>query len=421
MRDDPTKDVDVEVFGIELEPLREILQGTGRVDDVGRSFGVLRVRGLDADFSLPRRDSKAGRGHRGIRAEVDPALSVAEAARRRDLTVNALYLDPLRAELQDPYGGLEDLRAGLLRAVDADSFGEDPLRALRVMQFAARFEMRVDGELLEICRRQALSELSGERVFEEFAKWAQRGRKPSRGLDFLARTGLLRYFPELQGLVGVPQDPQWHPEGDVWIHTQLVTDAAADFRRGERRWDLSLMFGALCHDLGKPATTVDDGEHIRSHSHDVAGMAPVATLLGRMRAPLWLVEAVQALTREHLVPMNFLKGGAKDRAYRRLARRLGRSGVSLELLERVARADHLGRTTEEARAGSFPAGDEFLRKAQNLEVAESAPVDVVHGRDLLGRGFQPGPELGRILARCRKVQDETGWTDAERILDRVLG
>lgn len=420
MRGHPSKDVDVEVFGLDVEELRDVLGEVGRVDEVGRSFGVLRLRGLDVDFSLPRRDSRVGPGHRGIRARVDANLSFAESARRRDLTVNTLLLDPLDGELLDPCHGLRDLEEGILRAVDPATFGEDPLRALRVMQFTARFEMEVDEELMTICAAQDLGELSGERVYAEFVKLLLRSGEPSRGLRFLEESGLLRFFPELEAMVGVPQDPQWHPEGDVWVHTCMVVDEAARLRIESTRADLALMFGALCHDLGKPATTVVEGGRIRSPRHDSEGMQFVATLLGRMRVPLWLVSAVQVLTQNHLIPAHFHKSAPSSRAYRRLARRLARADVSLELLERLARADHLGRTTEEARRRVFPAGDAFLEKARSLEVAESAPPDVVLGRHLLARGFQPGPHVGEILERCRQVQDETGWTDPDRILDRVL-
>ncbi len=420
LRGEFSKDIDIEVFGLDLDTLRRILAEFEGVDDVGKSFGVLRVSGLDVDFAVPRRDSFAGRGHRGIHADLDPLLSVEEAALRRDLTINTLSLDPLSGEVLDPWGGMADLEAGLLRAVDRRSFGEDPLRALRVMQFAARFEMSVDDETLSICAEQDLGELSPERIYGEFTKWAQLGRRPSLGLDFLRETDLLRFFPELAALIGVPQDPRWHPEGDVWTHTRMVVDEAARLRRQDPRWDLALMFGALCHDLGKATTTQDDGERIRSRAHDTAGVPLVATFLGRMRAPLWLVESVQALTRAHLAPIHFENGKAGDRAYRRLARRLARAGVSLELLEALARADHFGRSTEEAQARSFPAGDHFLDRAQALEIRDRAPTDVVHGRHLLARGLQPGPHIGEILARCRAVQDETGWTDPDKILARAL-
>ncbi len=414
-----SKDWDIEVFGLDVDALEAVLERFGRVIAVGRAFGVLRLAELDVDFSLPRRDSKVGPGHRGFDVEVDPTLDFETASRRRDLTVNSMGLDPLTEELLDPHGGRADLEAGTLRAVDAATFPEDPLRGLRVAQFSARLPMEPDAELIGLCRRLDLSEVSPERILEEFRKLLLQGVRPSLGLAFLRESGLLRHFPELEALVGVPQDPAWHPEGDVWTHNLMVVDEAARLRRGDAD-DLALMFGALCHDLGKPATTVVREGRVRSPSHSKAGIAPTRALLERMRAPHELVERTCALVEHHLAPALFDKDGAKARAYRRLSRQLGSSGVTMELLARVARADHFGRTTPDALARDFAAGDRFLDRARDLEVVEEAPRDVVQGRHLIARGLAPGLRFGVLLARCREMQDERGWRDAERILDAVL-
>jgi len=415
------KDVDVEVFGLELERVAELLSRFGEVIEIGRAFGVLRVKGLDVDFSLPRRDSKRSSGHRGFDVECDPRLDFASAARRRDLTINSISLDPLSGEVIDPHGGRADLERGVLRATDPAHFPEDPLRGLRVAQFAARFEMRPDDELIELCSRLDLSELPGERIFEELRKLLQKGAQPSIGLAFLERTRLLRFFPQLDAMRGVPQDPLWHPEGDVWVHTLMVVDEAARLRRAEDDLDLALMFGALCHDLGKPLTTSEQDGRIVSPAHDVEGDAPTRALLGHLRAPGVLIERVCAHVRHHLAPALLHKQNSSARAYRKLARRLESAGLSMVELERVARADHLGRTTSDALARQFPAGDAFLARAAELEVESHAIPDAVQGRHLIARGFSPGPEFGRILARCRELQDETGWNDPEQILAAVLG
>ena len=477
-----SKDVDVEVFGLDVARLETLLAGFGKVHAVGRAFGVFRVGYIDVDFSLPRRDSKCGPGHRGFDVAPDPSLDFAQAARRRDLTVNSIGIDPLTAEVLDPHGGRRDLERRVLRATDPARFPEDPLRGLRVAQLAARLDMTPDDALIALCRALDLSELSGERVFEEFRKLLLRAAKPSLGFEFLEDTDLLRFFPELDALRGVPQDPEWHPEGDVWVHTLMVLDVAASLRRagedvgepgratrpavahshgdgggesGPNRVirpvaasvsrhggdtgeghpesapaaasphnrggeDLVLMLGALCHDLGKPATTVRAGGRIRSHHHDVEGIAPTRTLLARMRAPGALTAQVAALVEHHLAPALFVRNGAAAKGYRRLARKLERAGVGIELLVRVARADHLGRTTADALAGRFDAGDAFLAAARAHSVEHAAPRDAVLGRHLIARGRQPGPGFAPILERCRDVQDETGWTDPDRILDRVL-
>ena len=145
----PARDLDLEVFGLPADGVREVLAAFGPVNAVGEAFTVFKLSGLEGvegavDVSLPRRDSKAGPGHRGILVVGDPSLSLEEASRRRDFTINALLFDPVRGETHDPHGGARDLAAGILRAVDARHFGEDPLRALRAVQLAARFDLTVD-------------------------------------------------------------------------------------------------------------------------------------------------------------------------------------------------------------------------------------------------------------------------------------
>ena len=414
------KDLDVEVFGLSLDALEKLLAAEGEVIAVVRSFGVLRLKGLDVDFSVPRRDSKVGRGHRGFRAEPDSELTPADAARRRDLTVNALLVDPLTGELIDPFGGMADLAARRLRAVDPATFPEDPLRPLRVAQFAARLEFAVDADLVRLCRQIDISELPPERIWEEWNKLLLRGSRPSLGLQFLREAGLLGATPELAALPGVAQDPEWHPEGDVWVHTLLALDRAAALRVGDARWDLPLMLGVLCHDLGKASTTrLQDGRW-RSHGHDVEGVEPARRLLAGIGAPGWVVQPVAALVRAHLQPTAFVLQGAGMRAYRRLARNLDAAGVTLRLLERVACADSRGRLLPDATPPPFTDGEEFLRRAEEYQVDEGARPDAVHGRDLLARGFAPGPEIGRWLARCREVQDETGWEAPDQVLEEVF-
>lgn len=415
-----SKDYDFEVYGLSIARLEEVLGSFGEVIAIGRAFGVLRIKGFDIDFSIPRRDSKTGRGHRGFLVELDPGLDYPTAARRRDLTINSMAYDPLREEILDPHQGRHDLERRVLRATDAEKFGEDSLRGLRVAQFRSRFEMEPDDELRAICSRLDLSDLPGERLFEELKKLLLKGRRPSLGFEFLRETGMLRIFPELEAMIGVPQDPLWHPEGTVWEHTLLVVDEAAALRTGDEAEDLVLLLGALCHDLGKPATTIEVDGRIRSPEHEDVGVGITAEFLDRIRASAELTTRVQALVLDHLAPANFVKGGATARGFRRLARRLEKAGVSAELLYKVAMADHFGRTTPDALAREFRYGEEFLRRMQDLEIAEGGPKDVVLGRHLIARGYAPGPWFGDVLKSCRDVQDETGGDDAEQILDRVL-
>jgi tRNA nucleotidyltransferase (CCA-adding enzyme) len=359
----PEKDLDVEVFGLEEGELASVLRGFGEVLRYGRSFPVLHVVGYEIDFSLAH------------------AATFAEAARRRDLTIHAIGLDLLTGELLDPLGGRDDLAGRVLRAADPRTFGSDPLRGLRVVQVAARYAMEPDAELVALCRALDLSGLPGERLCVEFDKLL-RAERPSRGLDLLRETQLLRFFPELAQL-----------ESGAWEHTRLAVDAAAALR--SRRSgdpgpdDRALSWAALCADAGADAAR---------------------SLLERLRAPQALVAQVGALVEHRRAPVALVRDRAQPSVYRRLVRQLAEVGVGPELLERAACADRLGQ--------AVPG---FLAEIERLAIPPGGLQDAVWGRHLIERGLEPGPEFTRILARCREVQDETGWTDPEAILSRALG
>jgi tRNA nucleotidyltransferase (CCA-adding enzyme) len=416
----PVKDYDLEVFGLPADELKRVLAAHGRVNVVGEAFTVFKVSGLPGlesavDVSLPRRDSKAGAGHRGFVVTGDPSLSVADAARRRDFTINALLFEPLEGALVDPHGGHADLRARVLRAVDPAHFGEDPLRALRAVQLAARFELSVDAATARLCASMPLGELPRERVFGEMEKLLLQAARPSIGFRLLREWGLLpAVAPELAPLEATPQEPDWHPEGDVWVHTLLALDQAAPLVRDlDRPRALAVMLGTLCHDLGKPATTRTIDGRIRSHGHEEEGLAPTTALLDR-----WGVFSldgydvrgqVLGLVGNHLKPGQLYdaRDRVSDGAIRRLAAK-----CEADLLYRVARADCLGRT------GDFPpvAMEWFLERVRALEVARRPPEAILKGRHLLGLGLAPGPEVGRVLAAVYERQLD----GAVRTLDEAL-
>ncbi len=414
-------DPDLEVFGLRLPALVRVLRRFGRVRRIGRAFPVLRVGNLPVEIALPRRESKTGPGHRGFDVAADPFMSFAEAASRRDLTLNAMGLDPLTGELLDPHDGASDLAAGVMRATDREKFPEDPLRALRVAAFASRFGFTAASDLVRLCSELDLSELSPERIAEELAKLLL-APEPSRGLRFLEAAGLLRFLPEIDALRSTPQDPEWHPEGDVFTHTLMALDAAAPAAAEldevtDRR---VLMFAVLCHDFGKPRTTSRRRGRLRSFGHSEAGAAIAVRFLERLRMPRALTASVEALTRHHLAPRTWVTHGAGAKAYRRLARKLHAAGTNLEMLLRVARADNLGRGTAIAASGRFPEGDRFRERAEALGVFRMPPETAVRGRHVLARRVPPGPQVGELIRLSREVQDETGETDPDRILDRVL-
>ncbi len=393
--------VDVEVFGLPSARVRELLESLGRVEAVGASFQVYKSG--DIDVSLPRRESKSGRGHRGFDVVGDPDMTFPEAARRRDFTVNAIGWDPLRDEYLDPYDGRGDLSRRLLRVVDEATFADDSLRALRAVQFAARFEFALEARTRDLCRAMPLDDLPSERIWGEIEKLLLAPR-PSIGLAVALDLGIVaRLFPELQALSGCPQEPEWHPEGDVWVHTLQVVDQAR--RRIDdlpRPQQLAVMLGAVCHDFGKPATTVHMDGRIRSHDHEEQGVVPAMQFLDRLNVHSIdgydVRRQVAGFVAQHLKPGAWfkVKGEVGDGAFRRLAQK-----VDLELLARLAKADCLGR-----EPGQFDcsAMDWFLERARALGVEHKAPGPILLGRHLLDLGLTPGPRVGEILKAVYEQQ-----------------
>jgi tRNA nucleotidyltransferase (CCA-adding enzyme) len=397
----PSKDVDLEVFGVEAAALRTLLERFGSVNTVGESFTVYKV--ADIDVSLPRRESKTGRGHRAFAVTGDPRMTVREAARRRDFTINAISWDPLTDEYVDPYDGRADIASGTLRAVDLETFGDDSLRVLRAVQFAARFGFALDAATRELCARLALDDLPAERVWGEVEKLLLQAPRPSVGFQLALDLGIVdRLFPELRALVGCPQEPEWHPEGDVWIHTLMVIDEArARIDDLERPGQIAVMLGAVCHDLGKPPTTAFVDGRIRSMEHEQAGLDPATALLDRLNihsiGGLDVRQQVLGMVAHHLKPLSFFKADppAGDGAFRRLAQK-----VDLELLARLALSDCTGRGGSHDCSGI----EWFLQRARELGVQHAPPEPIVKGRHLLALGLQPGPRIGEILRQVYERQ-----------------
>jgi tRNA nucleotidyltransferase (CCA-adding enzyme) len=423
LRGVPSKDIDVEVFGIPQDRLHDLLAGLGRVEAVGQSFAVYKLIGdFTIDVSLPRRESKSGRGHKGFAVEGDPWMSIAEAARRRDFTINAISWDPLSGAYEDPFAGRRDLTDGVLKAVDEATFGDDSLRVLRAIQFAARFEFRIDADTAAICKALPLDDLPADRIWGEIEKLLLQASRPSIGFALAREWGVIdRLLPELASLDGCEQEPEWHPEGDVWTHTLMVIDQARA-RNGDldRPRLITVMLGAVCHDLGKPATTAMIDGRIRSIDHEQAGVAPTLSLLDRLNIHTIdgfdVRRQVVGLVANHLKPGMFHKAAnVGDGAFRRLAQK-----VDLELLARVAKADCLGRT------GTFDcsAMDWFLGRARELGVEHQPPAPVLMGRHLLDLGVPPGPAIGEVLKAVYERQlDGTVTTLEDALADarRILG
>lgn len=419
----PSKDTDIEVYNLSPDALKNALTEFGEVEMVGKAFGVFKVAGCDV--SLPRKDSKVAPGHKGFEVSFDPSMSRVEAARRRDFTINSMFFDPLSGEVSDPFLGREDIQAGVLKVTDQTTFIEDPLRVLRAAQFIARFGLKPDAGLLKISASIAhtMKELPGERIGEEWNKLLLKGKTPSKGIEFLRDVGVLSIlFPEIHALIDVQQEFEWHPEGDVFVHTNMAVDAAAEQRTGDVAHDMTLMYATLCHDFGKSWTTKFEEGRWRARGHEEAGVEPAMAFMGRLKAPVDLMKQVSVLVANHLAPAHFAHPGMKasPKAYRSLARKLDGSGTTMEMLYKVAKSDHFGRTTRDALAREFPAGDHFIEKAREIKVEVKPEADVVMGRHLIARGMSPGKEFGIILTKCRELQYETGCKDAEEILKQVM-
>jgi tRNA nucleotidyltransferase (CCA-adding enzyme) len=423
-----TKDWDVEVYRVEPEKLRQILERLGRVNAVGEAFTVYKL-GNDLDISIPRRERKSGRGHRGFVVEGEPSMSFEEATRRRDFTINAMLQDPLNDELIDPFEGQEDIERGLLRAVSLHTFAEDSLRVLRAAQFASRFNFEIDSQTVELCKSIELSDLPAERIWGEMEKLLLKSEQPSIGLKWLRKLGVLeKLFPEIASLIDVPQDPVWHPEGDVFVHTQLVIDRARelidDLSYAQK---VTVMLAALAHDFGKPPTTQFIEDHWRSRGHEEAGVKPTESFLDRLNIQTLngydVRQQVIALVKDHLKPGEFYKKRDEigDGAFRRLARR-----CELDLLYRVAKADSLGRNAEWVPPEKWydaAAQEWFIEKARELNVEQSPPSPILLGRHLVEMGLAPGPRMGEITRAVYEMQLDgrvSTLTEAKEVAREIL-
>ena len=409
------KDWDVEVYGVDALRLREILDefaaadGGVPVNVVGEAFAVYKI-GSDLDVSIPRRERKVSGGHRGFVVEGDPEMSFKEACSRRDFTINAILQDILTGEIIDSFDGRGDIAKKILRMVSSETFAEDSLRVLRAAQFAARFEFEIDAATVELCKRIDVTDLPKERIWGEMEKLLLIPKSPSIGLQWLYEFGVTaQLFPEMQALVGVPQEPAWHPEGDVDVHTLMVVDEARnlidelDYAR-----KVTVMLGALAHDFGKPPTTEFVDGRTRSRGHDEAGVEPTLTFLDTLG--IYTLDGfdvrnqVMQLVRYHLKPGAFYgaKAPVGDGAFRRLAQK-----VEADLLYRVAKADSLGRYPDGDRSKMIfgsEAQEWFIEKVRELEIEKKAPDEILMGRHLIELGLTPGPQFKKILNAVYEMQ-----------------
>lgn len=421
----PSKDVDIEVYGITYDQLAEFLARHGRVDLVGKSFGVVKFEGHD--FSVPRRDNKIGLGHRDFLTTFDPAITPREAASRRDFTINAIAYDPVAGIVLDYFNGREDLEHRVLRATGS-AFSEDPLRVLRGMQFACRFDLTLDPATAEMSRSIAdqYSTIARERVAEEFMKWATKASHPGRIFEYLDTARWLKHIPEMERLKGVPQDPEWHPEGDVAIHTGHVVDCAAriagrDHCAGDDR--AVLLFAALTHDFAKADTTElreKDGRlRWTAYGHEAAAGPLARRFLERIGIKDAIVEQVVPLVEHHLAHSS-IGPEVTARAVRRLAMRL--APASITQLIRLIEADASGRPP---RPSGLPDSAARIREAAAAHAVEERPQPpLILGRHVLPYFEEkPGRHIGEVTRAAYEAQADGAFSsepEALRWLEKYL-
>lgn len=389
------KDVDIEVHGVTPAHLEQILGTLGECLKMGASFGVFGLRHYSIDIAMPRRENATGRGHKDFEVFVDPFLGVEKAAQRRDFTMNALMEDVLTGEVIDSFGGVSDLRAGVIRHVNDESFAEDPLRVLRAAQFAARFEMTLAPETIALCRTMAVGELSRERVMGELRKALMKAQRPSLFFEALREMNqLCGWFPELAALIGVEQDPVHHPEGDAWSHTMRVIDEAAPLRAQAESPD-GFMFSALCHDLGKATASECIEGRIHAYGHEQAGVPLAEALVRRLTDESRLCVYVKNMVALHMRPNMLVAQHAGEKAYMKLFDQ----AISAPDLLLLAKADHQGRTVYPPYEGY----EEVLRaQLARYRVRMAAPC--VRGADLTAAGLTPGPAFKTALDLAHRLQ-----------------
>lgn len=390
-----TKDIDLEIYGVSPEELREILRGIGEVYEKGAAFGVLSLRGTNLDIAMPRTESVIGPGHRDFDVAVDPALSPQRASRRRDFTINAMMRDVLTGEILDFWGGRKDLEGRIVRHVADDTFPEDPLRVFRAAQFAARFRARIAPETIELCRDMEVRSLSKERVFEELSKALLKADRPSIFFESLREMEQMHeFFPEIEKMIGVPQNPQYHPEGDVFRHTMLVVDQAASLR-DQAKWPLAFMLSALCHDLGKiDSTEISPDGRITSYLHPITGQALAEAQMERWTSHRKLLRYVENMVEMHMRPNQL----AMCRSKKKKTRQMFDASECPEDLILLSRADASGK-----RDAPYDIRlEEFLRERLE-DYRQVLREKMVTGEDLQRAGFSPDERFGQMLRRAREL------------------
>jgi tRNA nucleotidyltransferase (CCA-adding enzyme) len=417
-----SKDYDIEVFKIPEIKLHNILKQYGKIDEVGKSFGVIKLNseGIDYDFSLPRKDSKQsnGLGHKDFTINTDENLSEEEASSRRDVTINSLLYNPLNDELIDPHNGVKDIENKILKHT-SNAFPEDPLRVLRLMSLAARFGLKLAPETAELARsiKDHYKHLPKERVEAEFKKLVQKGIEPGRAIKILQQTGWDEALPEIRALKNVAQDSEWHPE--IWLddHTSHVMNEAARIATEHNLTPEQrevLIYAALAHDFAKPETTAvtqkEGRDRITSHGHEEKGGPLAAQFLKSIGVNQKIIQQVVPLVQNHLAHIHYQNSGSTDAFIKQLAEKMHPSNI--EALTHLMEADHSGRPPLPKQLPEQAA--KLHNRAKELGIHQGKGQNPIEGKDIVQyTGGEGGPFVGQIMQESRKLylQDKPEMKD----------
>ena len=443
-----SKDIDIEMYTTKnYEDILIDLEKLGyKCDIVGKQFGVIKVKdendndfndihftngiglhltskacSLYVDLSLPRVEKSIGNKHGDFEITTNGELSYKEAFKRRDFTFNAIGYDFIENKLIDLYNGVNDLNNKIIKHVNAKTFIEDPLRIYRAIQFAARFEFEIHPRtkvlIKDMISLGMLDNIPKERIYVEFEKLLTKSKNPSIGFELMREFNILdKYFPELNNLINVPQDPKWHPEGDVWIHTMMVIDEMAKLEVDKDK-KLLYLLSCLCHDLGKLSTTItlEDGK-ITSRGHEEAGIEPTISFLNRLTNNKKLIEQVCKLVELHLAPSLFFAAKSSNSAIKRLNNKLVEVELSILDLALINKADTFGRTTIEALNKEAPQYEWIVNKFNDLKLSNKKIEPLIKGIDLINLGYKPNKEFKEILNSCYDYQIDNNVEKKEDVI-----
>jgi len=392
----PCYDIDCEVHGIRPDALRGLLAQFGEIDESGEKYGIFTIRGAGIDIALPRIETRTGPGHKDFSVSTDPFLLPKTAASRRDFTVNAIMMDALTGEYIDPFGGINDLENGVLRAVPGEKFEEDPLRVLRGAQFAARFDLAPDGETLAQMRRMPLEHLSGARVFSEMKKALLMAKRPDVFFRVLEEADALdRWFPELAALRKAPQNPIYHPEGDAFEHTMLTLNAAAEIRN-DMSDPLAFMLAALTHDLGKAVSTKKNDKGVwQSIGHEHTGVPLAENMLSRFGVSKQIIAYAKNMCKLHMRVHVCYYNKARE------------SRMNVLFDESICPEELAWLVVCDARGTGKPRENADLEEAFIMErlaaYREAAEKSMPDAAMLMGYGVPAGPKMKQALAAAREM------------------